>query len=215
MGTDQAGHYPGKFGRSVLSALEEVVGRNGLLAVLKLGRLSRWSEVAIPDDFQPAIRFEEMGQLFAALDELYGPTEGQRLAELAGRRLFREGTRDLGFMFGVADLGRRILPPGVRMRIGMETLAEIFNRYIDHRVTLYEDEAFYYWVSESCGLCYGRRTTWPACGLMTGLLSAMASWLRAGRVVKVEEIACAAQGAEACTFRLPKLRMRYRQGHDA
>ncbi len=206
MSTDQAGQYPGKFGRSVLSALEEVVGRNGLLAVLRLGRLNHWSEEPLPDDFRPAVRFEEMGRLFAALDELYGPSEGQRLAGLAGRHLFREGARDLGFMLGVADIGRRILPHSVRTRLGLETLAEIFNRYSDHRVVLREDQTFYYWVSESCGLCHGRRTTYPACGLTTGLLSAALSWLSVGQVVGVEEVACIAQGDASCTFRIPKLR---------
>ncbi len=206
MRTDLGGQYPGKFGRIVLSALEEVVGRNGLLAVLRLGRLGHWSEAPLPDDFRPAVSFEEMGSLFAALDELYGPTEGEQLAQRAGRRLFREGARDLGFMLGVADVGRRVLPLSVRIRLGMETMAEIFNRYSDHRVVLREDRAFYYWVSESCGLCHGRRTTYPACGLMTGLLSATMSWLSVGRVVEVEEVACIAQGAETCTFRVPKVR---------
>ncbi len=199
---EREGRYPGKFGRIVLSALEEVVERNGLLAILRLARLEAWE--ALPDDFSLVIRFEEMGRLLRAMDELYGPTEGQAMAREAGYLAFRIGAQGLGFMLGLADLGRRLLPLPVRMRLGMETMAELFNRYSDHRVVLGEDDDFYYWSSERCGLCYGRRTTYPACGLTEGLLAAGLGWMRGGGIVDVREVSCIAQGERLCTFRIPK-----------
>ncbi len=207
------GRYPGKFGRIVLSALEEVVGRDGLLALLRLARLEDWAQ-EIEDDFRPTVTFEAVGRLSAALDELYGPTEGQWLARQVGHRAFRLGAEGLGFALGLADVGRRLLPPAVKIRLGMETLAEFFNRYSDQRVRLGEDNDFYYWIAESGGFCYGRRTTYPACGMATGLLSATLSWMRGGAGVEVQEVECRAQGAPHCTFRIPKGKAGQRQ-HNA
>lgn len=196
--------FPNKMGRMVLLALEEVLGQNGLNTVLNLARLSHLSAEYPPPNFVLAVPFDEVTALLVALDEMYGTRSGHLLALRAGRACFKYGIRDLGALVGLADVGLRLLPLSWRVRIGCEVLAEILNRYSDYRVVLRQDNESYLWVTERCGFCWQRQTSYPACALMVGLLQETLYWVSDGRKFAVEEVSCIAMGDATCTLRVGK-----------
>ncbi len=198
----QGGYLPNKFARILLLSLEEVLGPNSLRAVLTLARLSDLTEQPLPPNFEPAFPFVALAHLTAAIDEMYGARSGQQLSLRAGRAVFRHGIKDFGGLLSVADVAFRILPLSFRLRLSIEVLAEILNRYSDQRVRLAETSDGHLWIMERCGCCWGWQATYPACSLITGLLMETLYWASGGRAFEVEEVTCAALGDPACMFRI-------------
>jgi predicted hydrocarbon binding protein len=190
--------FPNKMGRIVLLALEEVMGRNGINAILNLARLQNRIGDYPPNDFERRFTFDELGRLLQALDEMYGPRSGRGLARRAGRASFRYGIKDYGPILGLADLAFRVLPTRMRIKVGLEVLAETFNRFTDQRVQLLEEDQYIHWVVEQCGVCWGRHSGEPCCHLLVGVLEEGLYWVSGGKTFYVEEISCIARGDEAC-----------------
>ena len=71
----------------------------------------------------------------------------------------------------------RFFPLSLRARIGIEVLAEIFNRYTGFLVGLGEGRERYFFTIESGGFCWGRQTDAPACGYVVGLIEEVLFWI--------------------------------------
>ncbi len=197
-------HYPNKMGRIILLAMEEVMGRNGVNAVLNLARLQHRVNNYPPNNFDLQFSFEEIGAIQRALDEMYGPRGGRGLALRAGRACFKYGIKEFGPVLGIADLAFRLLPLGMKLKVGFEVFAETFNKFTDQVVRLDEDEEHFFWIIERCPVCWGRHTSYPACFLAVGILQESLYWVSGGKNFYVEEVSCIAQGDETCTILIDK-----------
>jgi predicted hydrocarbon binding protein len=196
--------FPNKMGRIVLLAMEEVMGRNGVNAILNLARLQQRIENYPPNNFDKAFSFDELGQILQALDEMYGPRGGRGLAQRIGRACFKLGIKDLGPVLGIADLAFRVLPLAMKLRVGFEVLAHMFERFSDHLVRFEEDEEYFHWIIERCGVCWGRKSNSPCCHLAVGILDEGLYWVSGGKNFYVEEISCIAAGDQTCTILVGK-----------
>lgn len=195
---------PNKMGLIVLRAMEEVMGRNGVNAILNLARLQHRIGNYPPNDFAKTVSFDELGQLLQALDEMYGPRGGRGLALRIGRACFKLGIKDFGPVLGIADLTFRLLPMGMKLKVGFEVLAQTLNKFTDYHVRLEEDKQYYYWIMERCGTCWGRTCASPCCHLAVGILEEGLYWISGGRNFYVEEISCIAAGEQTCTIMIGK-----------
>jgi hypothetical protein len=195
---------PNKMGRIVLLAVEEVMGRNGVNAVLNLARLQHRIGNYPPNNFAKEFAFDELGQLLQALDEMYGPRGGRGLARRAGHSCFKFGIKDFGPMLAIADLTFRVIPLGMKLRVGFEVMAQTFNKFTDHLVRLGEDEQYFHWIIERCGACWGRESETPCCHLAVGILEEGLYWVSGGRNFYVEEVSCIAAGDQTCTILISK-----------
>jgi predicted hydrocarbon binding protein len=193
-------YYPNKMGRIILLAMEEVMGRNGVSAVLNLARLRHLVDNYPPNDFDRQFPFEEVAAIQQALDEMYGPRGGRGLGLRAGRMCFKFGLKEFGPVLGIADLAFRLLPLGMKLKVGFEVFAETFNKFTDQIVRLDEDETRFIWIIERCPVCWGRRTSQPCCHMAVGILQEALYWVSSGRNFVVEEVACVAQGDATCTI---------------
>jgi len=196
--------FPNKMGRIILLSLEEVMGRNGVNSILNLARLQQYSGNYPPNNFSKEFPFAEVGQLLQALDEMYGPRGGRGLALRAGRACLKLGIQDFGPMLGIADVTFRILPLSMKLKVGFEVLAQMFNKFTDHLVRLDEDEQYYYWIVERCGTCWGRKCDSPCCHLSVGVLEEALYWVSGGKNFYVEEVSCIAAGEQNCTILISK-----------
>lgn len=196
--------FPNKMGRIALLAMEEVMGRNGINAVLNLARLQQRIGNYPPNNFAQEFSFEELAQLLGALDEMYGTRGGRGLARRAGHACFKLGIKDFAPLLGIADLAFRVLSLRMKVRIGFEILAQTFNKFTDHLVRLGEDEQYYYWIVERCGVCWGRKSGSPCCHLTVGILEEGLYWISGGKNFYVEEVSCIAAGGPTCTVQVSK-----------
>ncbi|HDN79841.1 MAG: 4-vinyl reductase [Chloroflexi bacterium] len=197
-------YYPNKMARAYLMGLEEVLGRNGLNAVLNFAKLRHLVDRMPPNNLNKEFSFEEFAAIQEALEEMYGPRGGKGLALRAGRATFKYGLREFGAVLGMADLALRVLPLSVKLRVGLNAFAETFNRFSDQIVRLEEDDQRFIWVNERCPVCWGRHTDAPCCHAAVGILEEGLRWGSGGKTFKVEEITCIAVGDDACRFVIPK-----------
>ncbi len=196
--------FPNKMGRIVLLAMEKVMGHNGVNAILNLARLQQRIENYPPNNFDKEFSFDELGRLLQALDEMYGPRGGRGLAQRIGRTCFKLGIKDLGPVLGMADLAFRVLPLAMKLRVGFEVLAHMFERFSDHLVRFEEDEQYFHWIIERCGVCWGRKSNSPCCHLAVGILDEGLYWVSGGKSFYVEEVSCIAAGEQTCTILIGK-----------
>jgi predicted hydrocarbon binding protein len=197
-------NYPNKMGRIILLAMEEIMGRNGVNAVLNLAKLRRLINNYPPNNFDRQFAFEDVGAIQQALEDMYGPRGGRGLALRAGRACFKYGLKEFGPVLGIADLAFRLLPLNMKLKVGAEVFADTFNKYTDQRVRLTDDEDQIYWHIERCPICWGRKSDIPCCHLAVGILQESLYWVSGGKNFSVQETSCIARGDEACTVVIEK-----------
>lgn len=196
--------YPQRMGRIILQAMEEVIGRTGVHAILNFASHSEFIENYPPAAPDRTFPFESISGLQAALEQAYGPRGGRGVAVRIGRACFGYGLRDYGSQLGITETAFRLLPLHTKMHVGANSFADLFNRHTDQVVRVEEDEAAIFWHIERCPLCWGRNAEEPACHLAVGLLQEALYWLSGGKIFSVEETRCIACGDPSCTIRIDK-----------
>ncbi len=200
----QAYYYPNKMGRIVLAAAEEILGQNGIRAVLKLARLPELIDNYPPNNLDLAFPFEHLSAILARLEDMYGQRAGRGLALRSGRACFKHGLREFGPLLGVTDLTFRMLPISTKLRAGVGIFADTFNNFSDQRVRVIDEERRFLWQIERCPVCWERQANQPVCHLAVGLLQESLYWVSGGRTFNVEETLCVARGDPTCTIAIDK-----------
>ena len=197
-------YWPNKMGRMFLLALEDVMGKNGVNAVLNLAKLRHLINNYPPNNLDLGWSFGEMGALNQALDDMYGPRGGKGLAVRAGRAGLYYALKDFGAVLGIADLAFRLLPLSMKLKIGINAMAETFNKTSDQIVRVEEYENHFLYYIDRCPVCWGRTATVPICHAGLGLLQEGLHWLTSGKNMRVEEIKCIAMGDPSCIYIIEK-----------
>lgn len=198
-------YYPNKFGLIIIKALEDVMGRNGLNAILNLAGLNKYTENYPPDNLEKGFDFSELSALGVALEEMYGPRGGRGLALRAGRATFSDALKDFGALAGASDLAFKVLPLQAKLRIGLPAMAKIFSQISDQKSTVEEKENEFVYTIHKCPVCWGREgSDKPVCFIATGLLQESLKWISGGNEFRVNESRCHAMGDEVCEFIIQK-----------
>jgi predicted hydrocarbon binding protein len=196
-------YYPNKFGLLVISALKDVMGQNGIDAILTLAKLEEMIDDYPPSNLDKAFDFASLSSILIALEEMYGGRGGRGLASRAGKALFANGLKDFGTVAGVGDLALRVLPLNLKVKIGLPAFATIFNQISDQQVEVQQDDDDFLWNITRCPVCWGRTdAAKPVCHLAAGLLEESLRWVSGGREFTVVEEKCHACGDGVCQFRI-------------
>lgn len=197
--------YPNKFGVIMVRALEEVMGRNGLNAILNLAGLSSYIENPMPDNLEKGFDFAEVAAINMALEEMYGPRGGRGLSLRVGRAIFADGLRNFGALAGVGDLAFKVLPLQAKLRIGLPAEAKIFSQISDQHSTVEERENEFVYTIHKCSECTGRHgLDKPVCFIATGILQESLKWVSGGNEFRVNESKCIAMGDSVCEYVIQK-----------
>ncbi len=180
--------------------MEEIIGRNGLNALLNLIGLRHYVDEYPPTNLNREFDFADFSNLNQGVLDIYGVQGGRGLSHRAGRAIFDQGLKGFGILAGVNDDAFKALPESSKIKIGTMALARIFTQISDQvtRVVLANDHIDY--TIEQCPVCWGQQSKEPICFAATGLLEEGLSWISGGRDYRVEEIACIAAGDDACIF---------------
>ena len=200
MNTITTYHYPNRMGRIILLSMEEVMGRNGVNALLKLASLPSLIENYPSDTTEPAFAFSTLSNLTEMLEQAYGPHGGRGLALRIGRACFNYGVRHYSTQLGLTQMAFRLLPLPSKLHAGASAFAQLFNNFTDQRVRVEEENGTILWHIERCPLCWERKAQDPVCHLAVGLLQEALYWLSGGKVFNVEEKTCIAAGDQTCTI---------------
>jgi hypothetical protein len=197
-------YYPNKIVRIALVAIEDVMGKNGLNAILHLAGLSHLIDNYPPDNLERQFDFADFSGINGALEEMYGPRGGRGLALRAGRATFSEGLRNFGALAGAGDLAFKVLPLAAKLHIGIPAMGKIFSTTSDQLSTVQEKPDHFVYTIHKCPVCWGRTVDRPACFMAVGLLQEGLKWVSGGREFKVVQTACHASGDAVCDFHIMK-----------
>ncbi len=198
-------YYPNRFALIALEALEEIMGKNGLNAILKLAHLANLIDNYPSANLERQYDFSDFSSLSIALEEMFGPRGGRGLALRAGRATFADALRNFGAMAGAGDLAFKVLPLQAKLRIGVPAMAKIFSQISDQHTTVEETDTEFHYIIHRCPVCWGRSgEDRPVCFIAAGLLQEGLKWLSGGSEFRVNEAECIAMGASACRFVIPK-----------
>ena len=189
--------------RLALEATEEMIGRTGLNAVLRLAALNRYIDNPPPDNSKVATPGADLAALLAAIIDMYG--------EQVARGIFRRW----GHAFGRIGAERRpvaslikpmlnLLPLHRRMRVVLETLVrEADAARGEHLHTLREFSHIFTITFEDCLYCHGMRVDSQICLTVVGTIESVLKW-GTGHEYDVIETACIGHGDPACVFQIAK-----------
>ena len=192
--------YPLKMGKIILLGMEEVMGLNGVDALLRLAPLENFIRNSPQVNEEHAFSFETVSLLQSTLELAYGPRGGRGLALRVGRACFKYGLKEYGSMLGLTEIAFRLLPLPTKLHTGAKAFADLFNKHTDQKVRVEEKDNKIFWYIERCPLCWERKAEEPICHLAVGLLQEALYWVSGGKVFNVEETACIARGDAACTI---------------
>jgi predicted hydrocarbon binding protein len=193
-------YYPNKFARIAILALEDVMGRNGVNAVLNLANLPELVNQLPPDNLEKKFDFADFSAINGALELLYGARGGRGLAQRVGRSTFNDALKNFGALAGVGDLAFKVLPLQAKLRIGLPAMARIFSQASDQHSTVVEQDNHYIYTIHTCPVCWGRHSDKPDCYIAVGLLQAGLKWVSGGSEFRVNESRCIAMGDHVCEF---------------
>lgn len=197
-------YYPNRIARIYLQAMEEVMGKNGLNAILNMANLQNLVDNYPPENLDRAFDFADYSALNGALEEMYGPRGGRGLALRAGRASFAQGLRNFGALAGAGDLAFKVLPLPAKLKIGIPAMAKVFSTMSDQKSTVEETATEFLYTMKPCPVCYGRKSDKPMCHAGAGLLQEGLKWLSGGQEFKVYETKCLGCGDDACVLVVQK-----------
>lgn len=198
-------YYPNLIVRIYLEAIEDVMGSNGIKALLNLAHMEQLKDNYPPRNLSKEFDFADFAHLNEAMESMYGPRGGRALSLRAGRKAFEQGLRNLGPMVGIGDTTFRILPLKLRMKVGLAAMAKAFSLTSDQVCHVEEQDDCFVYIIDRCPVCWGRHSDAPMCHAALGIIQEGLNWGTGGMRFKTTEVTCIGRGDPSCNFTISKL----------
>lgn len=185
--------------RQALVSAEEVMGANGLNAVLRLSGLERFVDNFPPNNLEPGIQATEYAQLNQAIEEFYG-RGGKGMLHRIGKASFLYAINEQTALLGVAGTALKLLPQKQRIKFILNSMVSALkksNAQVEAWVDERDDKLAY--VESSCAICHSRKSEKPICYLYLGSLGEAVKWAT-GKEYRITETHCMAKGDDYCRF---------------
>jgi bacteriochlorophyll 4-vinyl reductase len=185
--------------RQALTAVEEVMGKNGLNAVLRMVGLEQYVDNLPPDDLNPSVKSSDYARLNEAIENFYG-RGGRGMLRRIGRASFQYAVREQSALLGLAGVAIKLLPRKQQIRFILNSLANALKKTNPQvQVEVEEADGKFAYVAHTCSICYGRQSDKPICHLYVGSISEAVQWAT-GQPYQVQETHCIAKGDPYCRF---------------
>ena len=196
--------YPNRYARIILTSAREIVGENGVKALLNMGGMPEFIEEYPPANMRKEFSFDNVSQLQQAFWDMYGARGAQVFATRAGVQCFNDGLKQFGSVAKAGQLAMQVASMEARINVGLKFFAKFFNQVSDQVSSVSEDEENWYWHLERCPMCYNRTAEKPVCHLAVGVLQGALAWASQGRRFRVTPVQCIAMGAEEGIIQIEK-----------
>jgi len=185
--------------RQALTSVQEVMGDNGLNAVLRTSGLERFIDNFPPNDLQPSINASQYAQLNQAIEDFYG-RGGKGMLRRIGKASFQYGVREQAALLGVAGVALKLLPEKQRIKFILNGMADALKKS-NSEVKAWLDESGdkLAYVESTCAICHGRHSETAICYLYLGSVAEAVQWAT-GKEYVITETHCIAKGDEYCRF---------------
>ena len=194
--------YPNSFVHHLLVSLEDVLGKNGVKAILNMAGQSSMIDNYPPDDMTPAVDIARYSSIIGALDDMYGDRGAQVLALKAGNVLFTETMKKAGDPLSVSSDAFKAISIEEKVERGLVMIQNFVSKTSITSIPRTADGHFLY-VVDKCPMCYGRETKTPRCYLTAGLLQAAIRYATDGLEFSVTQIKGHSCGDPSCDYVIP------------
>ena len=192
--------------RQALVSAQEVMGENGLNAVLRSVGLERYIGNFPPNDTQPAIQTLEYARLNEAIEAFYG-RGGKGILRRVGKASFQYGLREQGALMGVVGgAAIKLMPLKARLKFvlnGMVDALKKTNAQVDAWVDESGERIAY--CESTCAICLGRTSDQPICHLYVGSVAEAVRWAT-DQEYEITETHCIAKGDPYCRFEVGEVK---------
>jgi hypothetical protein len=196
--------YPNVWGRSILTAAEEILGEKGVNALLNLAGLPQYIGNFPPDNIKKEFPFEHVASIQAALREMYGTKGARVFATKGGEQTFNHSLEKYDKVQKAAQAAMAVGSARTRLKTGLLFFAKFFNTVSDQKVRVEEDATHWKWIIEVCPMCHGQKSDEPICHLAVGVLNAASNWATGGEVLRIKAERCIAAGSDVGVILLEK-----------
>jgi predicted hydrocarbon binding protein len=185
--------------RQALVSAQEVMGENGLSAVLNSVGLSRFIGNFPPNNTEPGIKTVEYAKFNQAIEAFYG-RGGKGMLRRIGKASFQYGVREQGALMGVAGAALKLMPQKQRIKFVLNAMVNALKKTNDQVIAWVEetDNKIAYCES-TCAICLGRHSTEPICHLYVGSVGEAVRWAT-DQEFAILETDCIAKGDKYCRF---------------
>lgn len=185
--------------RQALAAAEEVMGTNGLNAVLRLSNLDSFVNNLPPDNLEPAIKATEYAQFNQAIEDFYG-RGGRGMLKRIGKASFQYAINEQPALLGVAGAALKLLPQKQRIKFILNSMVNALTKSNSQVEAWVEEEGdTLAYVESSCAICHSRKSDKEICYLYLGSLGEAVEWAT-GKTYEITETHCMAKGDPHCRF---------------
>ncbi len=187
--------------RQALVSAQEVMGDNGLNAVLRTSGLERFIDNFPPNNLEPSIQTSQYAKLNQAIEDFYGRA-GKGMLRRIGKASFQYGVKEQSALLGVAGVALKVLPERQRIKFILNGLVDALKKS-NPQVEAWVDESGdrIAYAEATCAICYGRHSETPICHLYVGSITEAVLWAT-GKEHEVIETHCLAKGDDYCRFEI-------------
>ncbi|MFH2104513.1 MAG: 4-vinyl reductase [Chloroflexota bacterium] len=187
--------------RQALVSAGEVMGENGLNAVLRSSGLERFINNLPADDLNPGIKATEYAHFNEAIEEFYG-RGGRGMLRRIGKASFQYGIREQGALLGIAGAALKLMPQRQRIKFILNALVGALKKTNSQVNAWVEDEGeSLAYCEATCAICMGRHSEQPICHLYIGSIGEAVRWATE-QEYEVIETHCLAKGDPHCRFEI-------------
>ena len=189
--------------RVLFLSMEDVMGSNGVSAVLNASGLTRFVKNYPPNDLTPCVPFEDYATVVKAVEDFYGPRAARASLIRVGRATFQYAMKEHPATLGLAGLALKMLPLNMQMKTVLNNVASGMTKELNEPAHVQEQADCYLYIKDACGACQGRQAERPVCFTTAGAILESLKWATS-KHFDVSETACRAMGGSTCTFRIAK-----------
>jgi hypothetical protein len=191
--------------RQALTSAQEVMGDNGLNAVLRTSGLERFIGNFPPNNLEPSIQASQYAKLNQAIEDFYGRA-GKGMLRRIGKASFQYAVREQAALLGVAGVALKLLPEKQRIKFilnGMVDALKKSNPQVEARLD--ESDGKLAYIESTCAICHSRHSETPICYLYVGSIGEAVQWAT-GKEHQIIETHCLAKGDPYCRFEVGEAR---------
>ena len=189
--------------RVLFLSMEDVMGQNGVSAVLNSARLTRFVKNYPPNNLEDCVPFEDYASVVKAVEDFYGPRAAKASLIRVGRATFQYAMKEHPTTLGLAGLALKVLPLNMQMKTVLSNIAAGMTKDLNEPAHVEEQANCYLYVKEACGACQGRQAPKPVCFTTAGAILEGLKWATS-KNFDVSETICRAAGGPTCTFHIAK-----------
>ena len=185
--------------RQALTSAQEVMGENGLNAVLHTSGLEQFVGNFPPNNLDPSIQASQYAKLNEAIEAFYG-RGGRGMLRRIGKASFQYAVREQAALLGIAGIALKLMPEKQKIKFILNSMAGALKKSNPQVEAWLDDsgERLAY-LESTCGVCQGRHSENAICYLYAGSIGEAVRWAT-GKEFEITETHCLAKGHPYCRF---------------